>query len=108
MLSSIIGTIKGYFSIISGAIVLGVLAYIKYLKVSNENQKENIERLKNEIAVTKEVHKDEKKRIVFEAMQKERAIKLKENEITLDKLESEVKKHEIDITINDDFATSSV
>ena len=103
-----ISTIKGYLSIFGGAIILGVLAYIKYLKASNENQKENIERLKNEIAVTKEVHKDEKKRIVFEAMQKERSIKLKENEITLDKLESEVKKHENDIIIDDGFATSSV
>ena len=101
-------TIKGYLSIIGGAIVLAVLAYIKYLKASSENQKENIERLKNEIAVTKEVHKDEKKRVVFEAMQKERALELKDNEITLDKIESEVKKHEIDTIVNDDFATSSV
>ena len=103
-----LSTIKGYLSIIGGAIVLGVLAYMKYLKASNDNQKENIERLKNEIAVTKEVHKDEKKRVIFEAMQKERAIKLKENEITLDRLESEVKKHEIDINDNDDFFVSGV
>ena len=103
-----LSTIKGYLSIIGGAIVLAALAYMKYLKASNESQKENIERLKNEIAVTKEVHKDEKKRVIFEAMQKERAIKLKENEITLDKLESEVKKHEIDITINDDFFISGM
>ena len=90
-----ISQIKAYISLFFGAIVLGVLAYIKYLRSSNEEQKENIERLKKEIEVRKVVAKDEVKKKVFEAKQKERAKALKESEITLDKIEQEIKNEKV-------------
>lgn len=86
--------IKLYLSMIGGAIVLGFLAYMKYLKSTNEEQKENIDRLKKEIKVRKEVAKDEVKRQVFEAKQKVRAEEIKKTEITLDEIEKEIKQNE--------------
>ena len=96
-------SIKLYLSMFAGAVVLGFLAYMKYLKSTNEEQKENIDRLHKEIKVRKEVSKDEKKRVVFEAKQKVRAEVLKVNEITLDGIEKEIKENE-KIT-NDEFAS---
>ncbi len=87
-------TVKLYISMFIGAVTLGVLAYVKYLKSTNKEQKENIERLNKEIAVRKEIAKDEKKRVVFEAKQKVRAEALKESEITLDEIEKEIKQNE--------------
>jgi len=86
--------IKGYSSMFIGAIVLGVLAYIKYLRSSNEEQQENIIRLKKEIIVRKEVQKDEVKRAIFESKQKSRSIILKDFEISLDEIEAEAKEYE--------------
>ncbi len=96
--------IKLYLSLIGGAIALGFLAYMKYLKSTNEEQKENIDRLKKEIKVRKEVAKDEVKREVFEAKQKVRAAELKKSEITLDEIEKELKQNEkaIDKNSSDD------
>lgn len=96
--------IKLYLSLIGGAIALGFLAYMKYLKSTNEEQKENIDRLKKEIKVRKEVAKDEVKREVFEAKQKVRAAELKKSEITLDEIEKGLKQNEkaIDKNSNDD------
>ncbi len=92
--------IKLYLSLIGGAIALGFLAYMKYLKSTNEEQKENIDRLKKEIKVRKEVAKDEVKREVFEAKQKVRAAELKRSEITLDEIEKELKQNEKAINEN--------
>jgi len=96
--------IKLYLSMFVGAIVLGFLAYMKYLKSTNEEQKENIDRLKKEIKVRKEVAKDEVKKQVFEAKQKERVKELKKSEITLDEIEKELKQNEkaIDENNSDD------
>lgn len=96
-------SIKLYLSMFAGAVTLGVLAYVKYLKASNEDQKENIDRLIKEIVVRKEVVKDEKKRVAFEAKQKVRAKVLKESEITLDEIEQEIIEDEK--SINDKFAS---
>lgn len=87
-------SIKLYLSMFAGAIVLGFLAYMKYLKESNIEQKENIERLKKEIKVRKEVAKDEVKKQVFDAKQKVRTEELKKTEITLDEIEKEIQKNE--------------
>lgn len=88
-----ISTIKTYANLIIGAIVLGFLAYLKYLKASNDEQKENIERLKKEIEVRNAVSKNEVKKQVFEAKQKERAKELKKTEIKLDDIEKEVARN---------------
>lgn len=87
-------SIKLYLSMFAGAIVLGFLAYMKYLKSTNEEQKENIERLNKEIKVRKEVAKDEVKKQVFDAKQKVRAEEIKKTEITLDEIEKEIHKNE--------------
>lgn len=96
-------SIKMYLSMFTGAIILGFLAYMKYLKSTNEEQKENIERLNKEIAVRKEIVKDEKKRVVFEVKQKVRAEALKESEITLDEIEKEIKQNE---KVNDEHSSN--
>ena len=102
-------TIKAYINLIIGAIVLGFLAYLKYLKSSNDEQKENIERLKKEIEVRGAVAKDEVKKQVFEAKQKERVKKLAETEITLDAIEQEIKQNTNDeAQSDDDFVTMRV
>jgi len=105
-------TIKLYASMFIGAIVLGFLAYVKYLKASNEEQKENIIRLKKEIKVRKEVSKDEVKKAVFDTKQKTRAEALKKTEITLDEIEKEIKENEenpnSEFASNDNFIISSV
>jgi len=104
-------TIKLYISMFIGAVILGFLAYVKYLRSSNEEQKENIGRLKREINVRKEVAKDEVKKQVFDAKQKVRAKEIKDNEITLDEIEKEA-KNEKDIgtehSANDDFVSVRV
>ena len=93
-----------YFKMFIGAVVLGFLAYMKYLRATNEEQEENIARLKKEIVVRKEVAKDEVKRAVFDAKQKERYEVLKQNEITLDEIEEEVKSNEDSSNMaSDDF-----
>jgi len=105
------GTIKLYISMFIGAVALGFLAYVKYLRSSNEEQKENIGRLKREIKVRKEVAKDEVKKQVFDAKQKVRAKVIKENEITLDEIEEEAKNgKDIDTehSANDDFVSVRV
>ena len=106
------GTMKIYISMFIGAVVLGFLAYMKYLKSTNEEQKENIERLNKEIKVRKEVAKDEVKKQVFEAKQKVRAKQIKKSEITLDEIEKEVRQNEesySEHSSNDDgFVTSRV
>jgi len=102
-------TIKMYASMFIGAIVLGFLAYMKYLKASNEEQKENIGRLKREIKVRKEVAKDEVKRQVFNEKQKVRVEELKKSEITLDAIEKEAKKKKLEPQqSDDDFVTMRV
>jgi Mg2+ and Co2+ transporter CorA len=95
--------VKAYISIFLGAIVLGFLAYIKYLKSTNKEQKENIDRLKKEIVVRREVSKDEIKKQVFEAKQRARAEELKKTEITLDEIEKEIKQNEKD---NDEHSSN--
>ena len=87
-------SIKLYLSMFAGAVVLGFLAYMKYLKASNEEQKENIERLNKEIKVRKEVSKDEIKKAIFDTKQKVRAKQIKQSEITLDEIEKEVRQNE--------------
>lgn len=89
-----VDTIKNYINLIIGAVVLGVLAYLKYLKATNTEQKENIERLKKEIKVRGAVAKDELKRAIFEEKQKERKKQLDATEITLDEIEREAKEHD--------------
>jgi hypothetical protein len=81
-------------SLLFGAISLGFLAYMKYLKSTNEEQKENIDRLKKEIEIRSVVAKDEQKRKVFEAKQKVRLEELKKSEITLDEIEKEIQQNE--------------
>lgn len=112
-----LGTFKAYITMFIGAIVLGFLAYMKYLKASNEEQKENIERLTKEIVVRKEVAKDEVKKAVFDAKQKTKAKALSQYEITMDEIEKEIKENEAKqdtkTVVNDDyygdeFITSSV
>jgi len=102
-------TLKMYASMFIGAIVLGFLAYMKYLKASNEEQKENIGRLKREIKVRKEVAKDEVKRQVFNEKQKVRVEELKKSEITLDAIEKEAKQKKLEPQqSDDDFVTMRV
>lgn len=103
-------SIKLYLSMFAGAVVLGVLAYMKYLKSTNEEQKENIERLNKEIAVRKEVSKDEVKKQIFDAKQKVRAEQIKQSEITLDEIEKAVNE-KVDINnsnVDDGFITARV
>ncbi len=105
----IFDSIKAYFMLFIGAVVLGFLAYMKYLKSTNEEQKENIDRLNKEIAVRKEISKDEVKKAIFDVKQKERSKELKKVEITLDEIEKEIKKDEnSDHSSSDDFITSRV
>ena len=102
-------TAKAYLMIFIGAIALGFLAYVKYLRYTNEEQKENIGRLNKEIEVQKEVSKDEVKKAIFDAKQKTRKEALKKSEITLDQIEKEVRENENDLhSSNDDFVTSRV
>ena len=101
-------TIKTYLSLFGGAIVLAFLAYMKYLKSTNEEQKENIKRLKKEIVVRKEVAKDVKKRAVFEAKQKTRYEELIKNEITMDEIEKEIRDNENNPSNGNNFTSSSV
>lgn len=103
-------SIKLYLSMFAGAVVLGFLAYMKYLKSTNEEQKENIERLNKEIKVRKEVAKDEVKKQVFDAKQKVRAEEIKKTEITLDEIEKEVNEKVINdnSNVDDGFSTSRV
>ena len=103
-------TIKLYLSMFAGAVVLGFLAYMKYLKASNEEQKENIERLHKEIKVRKEVSKDEIKKAIFDTKQKVRAKQIKQSEITLDEIEKEIyEKDNNEHSSNDDgYITSRV
>lgn len=103
-------SIKLYLSMFAGAVVLGILAYMKYLKSTNEEQKENIERLNKEIKVRKEVAKDEVKKQVFDAKQKVRAEEIKKTEITLDEIEKEINEKAIDSNSNvdDGFVTARV
>jgi len=101
--------IKAYFMLFMGAVVLGFLAYMKYLRSTNEEQRENIDRLNKEISVRKEVSKDEVKKAIFDAKQKERAEEFKKSEITLDKIEKEIKKDEnSEHSSSDDFIISRV
>lgn len=101
-------TIKGYLSIFAGAVVLAFLAYMKYLKSTNEEQKENIERLNKEIKLRKEVAKDEVKKQIFDTKQKVRAEEIKKTEITLDEIEKEVNEKVINdnSNVDDGFTTS--
>ena len=103
-------SIKLYLSMLAGAVVLGFLAYMKYLRATNEEQKENIERLNKEIKVRKEVSKDEVKKQVFDAKQKVRAKHIKQSEITLDEIEKEIyEKDNNEHSSNDDgYITSRV
>ena len=103
-------SIKLYLSMFAGAVVLGFLAYMKYLKASNEEQKENIERLNKEIKVRKEVSKDEIKKAIFDTKQKVRAKQIKQSEITLDEIEKEIyEKDNNEHSSNDDgYITSRV
>jgi len=103
-------SIKLYLSMFAGAVVLGFLAYMKYLKASNEEQKENIERLNKEIKVRKEVSKDEVKKAIFDTKQKVRAKQIKQSEITLDEIEKEIyEKDNSEHSSNDDgYITSRV
>ena len=103
-------TIKLYLSMFAGAVVLGFLAYMKYLRATNEEQKENIERLHKEIKVRKEVSKDEIKKAIFDTKQKVRAKQIKQSEITLDEIEKEIyEKDNNEHSSNDDgFVTSRV
>ena len=87
-------SIKLYLSMFAGAVDLWFLAYMKYLKSTNEEQKENIDRLHKEIKVRKEVSKDEIKKAIFDTKQKTRADELKKSEITLDEIEQEIKDNE--------------
>ena len=108
-----ISVLKEYINVLAGAMFLGFLAYMKYLKSTNEEQKENIDRLKKEIAVKKEVSKDEVKKAIFDTKQKTRAEELKKSEITLDEIEEEIRKNEkindnSEHSSSDDFITSSV
>ena len=92
-----------------GALVLGFLAYVKYLRSTNEEQRENIDRLHKEISVRKEVSKDEVKKAIFDAKQKTRLEELKKTEITLDEIEKEIKKDEnSNHSSSDDFIISRV
>lgn len=101
-------TIKTYLSLFGGAVVLAVLAFLKYQKSTIEEQKANIDRLEKEIVVRREVTKDEKKRAVFEAKQKTRYEEFTNNEITMDEIEKEIKQNETSNTDNDSFTSSSV
>ena len=103
-------TIKLYLSMFAGAVVLGFLAYMKYLRATNEEQKENIERLNKEIKVRKEVSKDEIKKAIFDTKQKVRAKQIKQSEITLDEIEKEIyEKDNNEHSSNDDgYITSRV
>jgi len=105
----IFDSIKAYFMLFIGAVVLGFLAYMKYLKSTNEEQKENIDRLNKEITVRKEISKDEVKKAIFDVKQRERSKELKKSEITLDEIEKEIEKDEnSDHSSSDDFITSRV
>lgn len=105
----IFSSIKAYFMLFIGAVVLGFLAYMKYLRATNEEQKENIDRLHKEITVRKEVSKDEVKKAIFDAKQKTRVEAFKKSEITLDQIEKEVRENENNLhSSNVDFATSRV
>lgn len=95
-----IATIKAYASLIKGALIIGVLAYIKYLRSSNKEQKENISRLKREVETRKEIAKDEVKKAVFDTMQKERAKELRKTEVVLDEIEGRIKEYEDDYSAN--------
>ena len=103
-------SIKLYLSMLAGAVVLGFLAYMKYLRATNEEQKENIERLHKEIKVRKEVSKDEIKKAIFDTKQKVRAKQIKQSEITLDEIEKEIyEKDNNEHSSNDDgYITSRV
>jgi len=103
-------SIKLYLSMFAGAVVLGFLAYMKYLRATNEEQKENIERLHKEIKVRKEVSKDEIKKAIFDTKQKVRAKQIKQSEITLDEIEKEIyEKDNNEHSSNDDgYITSRV
>ena len=103
-------SIKLYLSMFAGAVVLGFLAYMKYLRATNEEQKENIDRLHKEIKVRKEVSKDEIKKAIFDTKQKVRAKQIKQSEITLDEIEKEIyEKDNNEHSSNDDgFVTSRV
>ena len=103
-------SIKLYLSMFAGAVVLGFLAYMKYLRATNEEQKENIERLNKEIKVRKEVSKDEIKKAIFDTKQKVRAKQIKQSEITLDEIEKEIyEKDNNEHSSNDDgYITSRV
>jgi len=105
----IFSSLKAYFMLFIGAVILGFLAYVKYLRSTNEEQKENINRLHKEIAVRKEISKDEIKKAIFDVKQKERSKELKKMEITLDEIEKEIEKDEnSDHSSSDDFITSRV
>ncbi len=105
----VFSTIKLYIYIFIGAVVMGFLAYMKYLRYTNAEQKESIKRLKNDIEVRKEVSKDEVKKAIFDSKQKTRKEALKKSEITLDQIEKEVRENENNLhSSNDDFVTSRV
>jgi len=105
----IFDSIKAYFMLFIGAVVLGFLAYMKYLKSTNEEQKENIDRLNKEIFIRREISKDEVKKAIFDVKQKERSKELKKVEITLDEIEKEIEKDENSYhSSSDDFITSRV
>ena len=87
--------------ILFGAIFLGILAYLKYLKSDNEEQKKNIDRLKKEIEVRKEVFKDERAKALFLEIQETKLKNIKETEITLDKIEKEIQNEKDTVTDND-------
>ena len=106
-------SIKLFISIFIGAVAISFLAYLKYLKSSIKSQEENIFRLKKEIEVINIVSKDEIKKAVFETLQKARVKAIKKSEVTLDKIELEIKRNENnDNDDNDDdndkFFTSRV
>ncbi|MCF6330301.1 MAG: hypothetical protein L3I99_01980 [Sulfurimonas sp.] len=97
--------IKSYANIAIGAVVIAFLAYVKYLRYSNAEQKENISRLKKEIVVQKLVSNDEVKREIFKTKQKTIASLLKNNEITIDAIEREIKYNETNNNDSNSFSS---
>lgn len=71
MITALLASLKAKVYALIAILTIAFLAYVKWLKVSNEAKDQKIEHMKKEIEIAKSVSKDKEKAAEFRGSQKE-------------------------------------